>query len=65
MPSTVVSDFSYDSETSTLTITYVSGTTYAYKNVPERLYKEMRAYRSKGSFLKHYIKGKFKFEKLS
>jgi len=63
MPSTVVTGFSYDSETSTLSVTYVSGGTYVYKNVPERLYKEMKAYRSKGSFLKHYIKGKFEFEK--
>ena len=64
MPSSVVAGFSYDSETLTLRITYVSGLVYDYLKVPERVYKEMKAYQSKGSFLNHYIKGKYKFRKV-
>jgi len=64
MPSSVVAGFSYNSETLTLRITYVSGLVYDYLKVPERVYKEMKAYQSKGSFLNHYIKGKYKFRKV-
>ena len=64
MPSSVVAAFSYNSETLTLRITYVSGLVYDYLKVPERVYKEMKAYQSKGSFLNHYIKGKYKFRKV-
>ena len=65
MPSSVVAGFSYNSETLTLRITYVSGLVYDYLKVPERVYKEMKAYQSKGSFLNHYIKGKYKFRKVN
>ena len=64
MPSSVVAGFSYNSDTLTLRITYVSGLVYDYLKVPEQVYKEMKAYRSKGSFLNHYIKGKYKFRKV-
>ena len=65
MPSSVVAGFSYNSETLTLRITYVSGLVYDYLKVPEGVYKEMKAYQSKGSFLNHYIKGKYKFKKVT
>ena len=64
MPSSVVAGFSYNSDTLTLRITYVSGLVYDYLKVPERIYKEMKAYQSKGSFLNHYIKRKYKFKKV-
>ncbi|MEO6499629.1 MAG: KTSC domain-containing protein [Mucilaginibacter sp.] len=65
MPSSVVAEFDYNSETLTLRVTYVSGMIYDYLKVPERVYKEMKAYQSKGSFLNHYIKGKYKFKKIT
>ena len=64
MPSSVVAHFSYDEETSTLRVTYVSGMVYDYKGVPEKVYREMKAYQSKGSYLNYYIKGKYDFEKV-
>ena len=64
MPSSVVADFSYDEETSTLRVTYVSGMVYDYKDVPEKVYREMKAYQSKGSYLNYYIKGKYDFERV-
>lgn len=64
MPSSVVAGFSYDSETSTLRVTYVSGMVYDYLKVPEMVYKEMKAYQSKGTYLNYYIKGKYKYKKV-
>jgi hypothetical protein len=64
MPSSVIAHFNYDEKTSTLRVKYVSGMVYDYKNVPEKVYREMKAYQSKGSYLNYYIKGKYDFEKV-
>jgi hypothetical protein len=64
MPSSVVAAMQYNVETSTLRIIYVSGDVYDYKNVPEKVYKEMKAYTSKGTFLNKKIKGNYDFEKV-
>ena len=64
MPSTVVSTMSYDSATSTLTITFVSGMVYNYKNVPEEVYNALKTSGAKGIFLNQHIKGKYEFEKI-
>ena len=65
MPSSVVAGFSYNNHTLTLRITYVSGLVYDYLKVPEQVYIQMLACTSKGSFLNHYIKGKYKFRKVN
>lgn len=64
MPSSVVNNMSYDPESSTLRIVYVSGIAYDYKNVPEKVYKAMRAATSKGTFLNRFIKGHYPFKKV-
>jgi len=64
MPSTVVSQYVYIPESETLRITFVSGTVYDYKKVPEEVYLEMKAAFSKGTFLNENIKGNFEFEKV-
>lgn len=38
---------------------------YDYKKVPEKVYKKMKAATSKGTFLNHYIKGKYDYKKVS
>jgi hypothetical protein len=65
MPSTVISTMEYDRETRTLTIAYVSGQTYLYKDVPETVYKELKAARVKGRYLRFFVKDKYEFEKVS
>ena len=65
MPSSVVAAMQYNSVTSTLRIIYVSGDVYDYKNVPEEVYREMKAYSSKGTYLNKKIKGKYNFEKIA
>ena len=41
MPSSVVAAIRYNDTTSTLRVIYVSGSIYDYKQVPEKVYKEM------------------------
>ena len=54
----------YDPETKTLMIGYVSGQTYVYMDVPETVYKELKASRVKGRYLRFFVKDKYRFEKV-
>jgi hypothetical protein len=54
----------YDAGTKTLRIIYLSGAVYDYKNVPEEIYKDIKAAASKGTFLNRDIKGHFPFKKI-
>jgi hypothetical protein len=65
MPSTVIASFTYDAATHTLTVQFRSGLVYRYKDVPEQVYHDMKAYREKGIFLNRYIKGKYTYEKMN
>ena len=64
MPSSVVAAIRYDVNTSTLRVIYVSGSVYDYKDVPEKVYKEMKEASSKGEFLNKHIKPTYEFEKI-
>ncbi|QRR00486.1 KTSC domain-containing protein [Dyadobacter sandarakinus] len=64
MPSSVVAHFSYDEETGTLRIRYVSGMVYDYRKVPLEVYRAMRDAPSKGIFLNTFIKDQYDFEKV-
>jgi hypothetical protein len=64
MPSTVIKHFSYDSATSVLTVTFVSGNVYHYKNVPGKVYRSLKIAGSKGRYFNHFIRNKFDFEQL-
>jgi hypothetical protein len=65
MPSTVIASFNYDAEESVLTIVFISGMVYQYKNVPEKIYTAMKASTSKGIYFNRYIKDQYEFEKVS
>jgi hypothetical protein len=64
MPSTVVAHIRYDPSSATLTVVFVSGMVYKYKDVPEEVYASMKSSGSKGKYLNQYIKGKYEFEKV-
>jgi hypothetical protein len=64
MPSTVIEKMEYDADANTLLIRYVSGQSYLYKNVPETVYKDLKASRVKGRFLRFFIKNQYPFEKI-
>ena len=63
MPSTVIANMKYDPETERLTIVFISGLIYDYKNVPVTVYEELKNSRSKGIFLNKHIKGQYDYEK--
>ncbi len=65
MPSTVISSIHYNATTSTLRVIFVSGMIYDYKNVPEKVYKEMKTSSSKGTYLNQHIKGTYDYKKLN
>ncbi|RZL20102.1 MAG: KTSC domain-containing protein [Pedobacter sp.] len=64
MPSSVILSLDYDNERSELSVTYVSGAVYIYKNVPEKTFKHLKAAPSKGTYLNLHIKGKYDYEKV-
>lgn len=64
MPSTVIGRMDYSADAQTLTICYRSGQVYIYKDVPETVYKDLKASRVKGRYLRFFIKDKYAFEKL-
>jgi hypothetical protein len=65
MPSTVIAEMNFDPDLGELTITYTSGQTYKYKGVPEKVYKELKASRVQGRYLRFFVKDKYEFEKVS
>ncbi len=64
MPSSVVTSINYDLAKQILYVSFVSGDVYAYKDVPEKVYKDFKASISKGTFLNRMIKRFFKAEKI-
>ena len=65
MPSTVISSVHYDSGNGTLRIVFVSGLIYDYKNVPEKIFRDLKASGAKGVFLNQQIKPFYRFERVS
>jgi len=65
MPSTVIASMMYDPETRILSVTYLSGSVYNYKNVPQEEYDLMKTSGAKGIYLNKNIKGKYPFEKVN
>ncbi|MBA2562739.1 MAG: KTSC domain-containing protein [Chitinophagaceae bacterium] len=64
MPSSVVLHTSYNKETATLKITFVSRQVYEYKNVPREIYNAMITSGSKGIYFNRHIKGQYAFQKV-
>jgi hypothetical protein len=64
MPSSVIQRIHYYPDKHTLRVVFVSGMVYDYKEVPESVYKQMKAATSKGEFLNREIKNKYAFEKI-
>nr|WP_084407116.1 KTSC domain-containing protein [Pedobacter panaciterrae] len=64
MPSSVIRHFNYVQNSSTLYITFLSGTAYKYKNVPLGIYDALIVADSKGRYFNSHIKNKFKYQKI-
>jgi lysyl-tRNA synthetase, class II len=57
--STAVARASYDTEEQTLEITFTSGRSYTYENVPEGVWEGLCTTRSVGSYYATHIKGRY------
>ncbi|MCX7818626.1 MAG: KTSC domain-containing protein [Kiritimatiellae bacterium] len=58
----LIRSFSYDAKTQTLTIVMAKdGRAYRYLRVPEKVYRDFQAAKSKGAFFLLYIKGRYEF----
>lgn len=64
MPSTVIASFSYDADNHTLRVTFLSGISYDYKDVPPDVYEALKVSRTKGIYFNNSIKNKFEFVRI-
>ena len=65
MPSSVIANMHYDNAAATLRVVFVSGDVYEYRKVPAAVYMDMKAARSKGSYLNRVIKPKYSYRKVN
>jgi hypothetical protein len=63
--SSVMTSFDYDEENAELDITFTSGKTYRYANVPLEIYAGLLDAESKGEFFNDNIKDKFAFAEVN
>lgn len=61
MPSTVIRWFRYLPDRRELLIGFQSGRKYAYLEVPESVYLDMRRAHSKGSFFNSHVRDHYRF----
>lgn len=58
----MIRSFDYDPKTQTLTLVMAKdGRAYRYLRVPEKVYRDFLAAKSKGAFYLLYIKGRYEF----
>jgi KTSC domain len=57
--STAISRGSYDDEDQTLELTFASGSTYTFENVPPTIWEGLCTARSVGSYYATQIKGRY------
>ena len=59
LQSETIPSASYDPETETLELTFSSGGTYTFENVPENIFEGLQQAGSPGSFYHQQIKGRY------
>ncbi|WP_231424335.1 KTSC domain-containing protein [Pedobacter sp. Leaf250] len=64
MLSSVIHHYSYNPDTKSLKIAFVSGLVYQYKNVPKRIFKGLTEATSKGQYFNTFIKDHYSFSKV-
>jgi len=58
----MIRSIAYDARTQTLTVVMAKdGRTYRYLRVPDKVYRDFAAAKSKGTFYLLYIKGRYEF----
>lgn len=54
-----VKQFTYSTNSKTLTVEFNNGSVYSYSTVPINIFNEMKEAKSVGSFLSREVKGKY------
>lgn len=62
--SSQLKEVEYDTETSILTVTFMQGRMYEYKDVPADVFRKLIEAESIGSFFIHNIKNKYQFKQI-
>ena len=63
--STAIRRLAYDVNGRRLYVTFVSGKTYAYENVPHEIYNSFQAAESKGAFFNAAIRDRYSYRLMS
>jgi hypothetical protein len=61
VPSTAIRSFSYDPDRKELYVTFTSGGSYTYFNVPQNVYDDWQAAFSKGTYFRNHILGRYDY----
>lgn len=64
MPSTAITDHSYDEDALELIVTFVTGRRYAYESVPLDVAAGLDSAASKGGYFNRHIRDQFEFRQL-
>lgn len=64
MPSTVITDITYDQMRARLTVSFVNGRIYEYVDVPAEVVASFQSAFSKGTFFNSYIRDRYDFKEL-
>jgi hypothetical protein len=65
MPSTVIRRFDYRPEQQELAVTFVTGRTYIYSDVPEAEVEALRASFSKGRYFNAQIRDRYRYREVT
>jgi len=65
MPSTAVANIGYNPARQRLTVTFVTGRTYEYIDVPPEVAASLHSAFSKGTFFNSYIRDRYDFRELT
>jgi len=61
--STAITTASYEYDAYNLRLTYVNGTSYDYKKVPNHVFEGLRNSESKGKFINKYVLSRYSFKR--
>jgi lysyl-tRNA synthetase class 2 len=65
MPSTAINDIEYETERQRLIVTFVTGRTYEYIDVPADVAASFQSAASKGAFFNAHIRDRYRFRELT
>lgn len=65
MPSTAIRYFNYDSQTSELKVTFVTGRRYVYARVPPDVAAAFAHAPSRGAYFNHQIRDRYAYRELT